>query len=103
MPVREARLKPQYADEYPGIAPNVWMPAKELARNLVARVHARRKEGRYTRTFDPTHFEFRGDGAPRRRPRTRSTDIRADTTPSLELEIIVPSADQDQDDHSRYP
>ena len=103
MPVREARLKPQYADEYPGIAPNVWMPAKELARNLVARVHARRKEGRYTRTFDPTHFEFRGDGGPRRRPRSRSTDIRVGDTDALEIGIIAPSAHQDQDARSRYP
>jgi hypothetical protein len=50
------------------------MGARELAKNLVARVHARRKQGLHTRTFDPTHFEFRG-GEPRPHPRrTRSTD-----------------------------
>jgi hypothetical protein len=50
------------------------MTARDLAKQLVARVHARRKEGRFTRTFDPTHFEFRG-GEPRPVPRrTRSTD-----------------------------
>ena len=76
MTEREARLRPEFAAEYPGISPNVWLPAKELAKNLVARVHARRKEGLYTRTFDPTHFEFRGgDAAPRpARARNRSTD-----------------------------
>jgi hypothetical protein len=86
MTEREGRLRPEFTAEYPGIPPDMWMPARELAKQLVARVHARRKQGLYTRTFDPTHFEFRGDGAPRRRPRTRSTDIRVDTTPALELE-----------------
>jgi hypothetical protein len=91
MTEREARLKPEYAAEYPEISPNTWMSAKELAKQLVARVHARRKQGLYTRTFDPTHFEFRGDAAPRRRDRTRSTDIRGDTTPALELESPDPT------------
>lgn len=52
------------------------MSAKELAKNLVARVHARRKQGLHTRTFDPTHFEFRGgdDVARIGRHRSRSTD-----------------------------
>jgi hypothetical protein len=72
---REARLKEVYAAEYPGIPPEVWMPVAELAAKLVERVRARRREGRFTRTFDPTHFEFRG-GPPRRTTmkRTRSTD-----------------------------
>ena len=87
MTEREARLKPEYAAEYPGISSDRWMSAKELAKQLVARVHARRKEGRYTRTFDPTHFEFRGgDAAPRRRDRTRNTDIRVDAASSLTAE-----------------
>src|SRR5829696_6672937 len=77
MNVREARLKPQYAAEYPGVSAGVWMSANELAGKLVDRVHACRKEGRYTRTFDPTHFEFRGGESMARRPgnRTRSTDL----------------------------
>jgi hypothetical protein len=91
MTEREARLKPEYAAEYPEISPNTWMSAKELAKQLVARVHARRKQGLYTRTFDPTHFDFRGDGTARRRDRTRSTDIRGDTTPALELESPDPT------------
>jgi len=77
--VREARLKPEYAEDYPEITPEVWMRATELAKSLIARVYARRHEGRHTRTFDPTHFEFRG-GDPRPRPRisrTRSTDPKA--------------------------
>ena len=76
MTVREVKLKAEYAAEYPGISPDVWMPARELAQSLVERVHARRKQGLYTRTFDPTHFDFRGgDSGPRTpRDRTRSTD-----------------------------
>ena len=75
--VREARLRTQYAVEYPGITPGVWMPVSELSAKLIERVHAGRKEGRFTRTFDPTHFEFRGGGGNGPRPRaarTRSTD-----------------------------
>jgi hypothetical protein len=75
MTVREARLKLEFAAEYPGIEPEVWMSARDLARKLVDRVHARREKGLYTRTFDPTHFEFRGGNPPSRRPPyTRSTD-----------------------------
>ncbi len=79
MSIREARLKPEYAAEYPGMTPDVWMPAMELAMGLIQRAHARRREGRYTRTFDPTHFEFRGgETGPRPRiSRTRSTDPKA--------------------------
>ncbi len=84
MSQREARLRPEFAAEYPGISPDVWMSARELAKSLVARVHARRKEGLFTRTFDPTHFQFRGgDAAPRRRSLSRKTDIRIDATSPL--------------------
>jgi hypothetical protein len=74
--VREARLRSQYAGEYPGITPGVWMPVSELSAKLIERVYAGRKEGRFTRTFDPTHFEFRGggNGLRPRAARTRSTD-----------------------------
>ena len=84
MTVREVKLKAEYAAEYPGISPDVWMPAKELAKSLVARVHARRREGLYTRTFDPTHFEFRGGDAEPRPPRhrSRSTDRPSGSKPS---------------------
>jgi len=76
MTAREARLKPEFAEEYPGLEPAVWMSATELAGKLIDRARTRRKEGRYTRTFDPTHFEFRGGSTIPRWPRdrTRSTD-----------------------------
>ena len=73
---REAKLKRAYAAEYPGIVPEVWIPVGELSAKLIERVRAGRREGRHTRTFDPTHFEFRGgDTGPRpRAARTRSSD-----------------------------
>ena len=77
MNIREARLKAEFAAEYPDLTPEVWVPATELARKLIERSHARRREGRHTRTFDPTHFEFRG-GLEKSRPRgsrTRKTDL----------------------------
>ena len=76
MSVREARLKAEFAEEYPGLVPDVWIPATELARKLIERAHTRRREGRHTRTFDPTHFEFRGgpETVRRRGSRTRKTD-----------------------------
>jgi hypothetical protein len=76
--VREARLKEEFAVEYPGISPEVWIPVAELARKLIERHQSGRKAGRFTRTFDPTHFEFRGGSTePRARgARTRTTDRR---------------------------
>ena len=52
------------------------MPVAELSAKLIERVRTARAEGRHTRTFDPTHFEFRGGSqTPRpRASRTRSTD-----------------------------
>jgi hypothetical protein len=52
------------------------MQVGELSARLIERVRAARQQGRYTRTFDPTHFEFRGGRTdPRSRAsRTRSTD-----------------------------
>jgi hypothetical protein len=87
--VREARLKPEYADEYPGLTPDVWISATELAQKLIERAHSRRREGRHTRTFDPTHFEFRGgfDKQRRRGSRTRKTDLpKATGEPSPSLQ-----------------
>ena len=74
---REARLKHEYASEYPGITPDVWMPVRDVVRKLIERVQHGRRAGRFTRTFDPTHFEFRGGSSEPRSAaaRTRSTDL----------------------------
>jgi hypothetical protein len=82
-PPREARLRSQYAEEYPGVEAGMWMTAADLAIKLVEHTHARRRLSLYTRTFDPRHFEFRGGEAVGTRPataRTRTTDRRQRTT-----------------------
>jgi hypothetical protein len=72
---REARLKLQYADDYPGINAGEWMPAWLLAEQLLALAERRGLPG--ARVCDPAHCEFRG-GGPRppalRGLRTRAAD-----------------------------
>lgn len=58
--LREVRLRAEFADEYPEIQADIWMRSRELAERLVDRSHARRRQGLFTRTFDPRHFQFRG-------------------------------------------
>jgi hypothetical protein len=59
--VREACLKPQFAELYPTIQPNVWLPAAKLAREVFLHVlatgsHAHLPE----RVLNDEHFAFRG-------------------------------------------
>ena len=58
--LREVRLRAEFAGEYPELQADVWMRSGELAERLVNRSHARRRQGLFTRTFDPRHFHFRG-------------------------------------------
>jgi hypothetical protein len=65
MAVREARLRPEWADLYPGIATDVW----HVAAQLVPVVLRLRMQGRTSwefaeRILVDEHFEFRG-GRPR--------------------------------------
>lgn len=65
MAVREARLRPEWADQYPNIHPGVWY----IAAQLVPQVLRYRLNGRETwefvqRILIDEHFEFRG-GRPR--------------------------------------
>ena len=65
MPRREARLRPQWGDLYPGVEPGIWLVAAEL----VPQVLRHRLQGRPTWEFTrrillDEHFEFRG-GHPR--------------------------------------
>ena len=64
--VREARLRPDHADRYPGIEPGVWFTAATLAEHLEAR-RARGGEvapAEGTRQLSGLHFEFRGGERP---------------------------------------
>ena len=63
---REARLRPDHADEYPGIEPGVWFIAATLAEHLHLR-RARGGEGELPggpRPLSGDHFEFRGGEKP---------------------------------------
>lgn len=65
MAVREARLRPEWADLYPGVVPDVW----QAATDLVPVVLRHRMQGRATwefaeRVLVDEHFDFRG-GRPR--------------------------------------
>ncbi len=65
MAVREARLRPEWADQYPGIDADVW----QVAAQLVPIVLRHRMQGRSSWEFSERillddHFEFRG-GRPR--------------------------------------
>lgn len=65
MAVREARLRPEWADLYPGVVPDIW----QAATDLVPVVLRYRMQGRATwefaeRVLVDEHFEFRG-GRPR--------------------------------------
>jgi hypothetical protein len=76
-PPREIRLKPEFAAIYEGVEPGVWLPARVLAEQVIARVHKQRALGVYSRTFDSRHFEFRGGEQSGKRlldVRTRSSD-----------------------------
>jgi hypothetical protein len=63
-PTREARLKPEFASEYPGLEPGVWYPAATIAEFLLTRESALRGVGDPpVRVLAAEHFEFRG-GSP---------------------------------------
>ena len=63
-PLREARLKPEFAALYPGVDPDVWYTAATLAEHLLARFlrQDRAERSLPERILDDKHFEFRGEG-----------------------------------------
>jgi hypothetical protein len=64
--VREARLRGEFADRYPGIEPGIWFNAATLAEHLDHRL-ARESEGDRpvgSRALSPEHFDFRGGEKP---------------------------------------
>ncbi len=77
-PLREARLRPEFAVLYPGLEPGAWQDAAVLAEQVLSE-HLLRPSPGYMlsdRVLTKEHFEFRG-GDTRGRPRiarTRRTD-----------------------------
>jgi hypothetical protein len=76
---RQARLRPQHAHLYPGIAPNEWLPAWAMAERLLALAEARGVPSQQ-RVCDPRHFQFRGGS--RRDPRLQDLRTRGSDVPS---------------------
>ena len=67
MAVREARLRPEWADLYPGVQPEVWHVAAELVPQVLR--HRLQNQGTWEftrRILLDDHFEFRGGRAARR-------------------------------------
>ena len=65
-PQREARLKPEFAEIYPGLEAGIWHPAARVAECFLARPDAAPHADvqHVERILDERHFEFRG-GPPR--------------------------------------
>ena len=60
--MREARLRPSYAGQYPDLKAGVWVPASTLAEFVLERGLYQRRTGSSAkdRLLDEAHFEFRG-------------------------------------------
>ncbi len=78
-PVREAKLKPEFAHLYPNVEPGVWLIAATVAEYLLSRIAIQGGPDPQieVRVLNDEHFEFRGDGAGVGRvgKRTRATDV----------------------------
>jgi [ribosomal protein S18]-alanine N-acetyltransferase len=77
--MREARLRPEFADLYPTLTPGQWEPAARVAEVVLARLLLLEisEAPLHDRVLNEEHFEFRGetpDGAPRKPTRSRAAD-----------------------------
>jgi hypothetical protein len=78
--MREARLRPEYADLYPELTPGQWEPAARIAEVVLARYLLQRMTDSppADRALDESHFEFRGGAEPDRRDLRRRAADRTD-------------------------
>ena len=74
---REIRLRSGYAELYPDMPRDTWLPVSQWVEAVVTRSHRARRSGEPVRTFDARHFEFRG-GSPPRTPGERHLHTRAE-------------------------
>jgi hypothetical protein len=75
---REARLRPEFAQSYPTLNPDMWESAAVLTEKVIAWRLQHDVGGlfRWDRVLNPEHFEFRG----RPEGRTESPSRRSDGT-----------------------
>ena len=79
--MREARLRPEFADIYPELTPGQWEPAARIAEAVLARYLLQRMtDAPGDRTLDESHFEFRGGADPERPPLGERVADRPDST-----------------------
>ena len=57
---REARLRPEFAELYPVLPPDVWMAASDVGRQLLLWHLTTDGFPRGERLFSEDHFDFRG-------------------------------------------
>jgi hypothetical protein len=74
---REMRLRTGYAELYPELPVDTWLPVWPWVETVQARSQHGRRAGESIRTFDSRHFEFRG-GSPPRRPGEHQLHTRAE-------------------------
>ncbi|MBA3444984.1 MAG: hypothetical protein H0T58_09065 [Gemmatimonadales bacterium] len=74
--IREARLRPEFADMYPAIEPGIWLPATTVGQQLLLWHLAKAVAPQGERLMGEEHFEFRGGLLPAVRSgvRTRAGD-----------------------------
>jgi len=77
--MREARLRPKYANLYPTLTPGQWEPAARVAEAVLARLLLLEisESPLLERVLPEEHFEFRGEtphGEPATSGRARSAD-----------------------------
>lgn len=74
--IREARLRPEFADLYPAVEPGVWIPATTVGQKLLLWHLAKAITPQGERLMAEEHFEFRGGGQEgvRNGTRTRAGD-----------------------------
>ncbi len=75
--MRQARLRPEFADLYPELTPGQWEPASRIVEVVLARYLLQKMADAPVadRALNEAHFEFRGgDEPPRARLRGRAVD-----------------------------
>ena len=77
--IREAKLRPEYAELYPAIEPGVWMQASDIGRQLLLWHLTAASIPDADRVMSEEHFEFRGGhrrAMTELEQRTRAADLR---------------------------